>query len=221
MTSKGFVLFGVKTPIIVEFEETLERCGISLMAGVSLGGPVRMLDRKKLVSIDNLPPDIRDAPFLPCAFSPAARSQLYRRALELGFVLSNALTDPNAIIARSSKIGAGSYVNAAAVIGAASRIGDLVLINRSASIGHHCIIGKHASIGPGAVLASNVRVGDSAVIGAGAVILPDVRIGDSAVVAGGSVVRRDVPEKTVVAGNPARPMRLSPDRTSVTRSDQE
>jgi acetyltransferase-like isoleucine patch superfamily enzyme len=44
-------------------------------------------------------------------------------------------------------------------------------------------------------------------IGAGAVILPGVTIGKNAVVGAGSIVTRDVPDFTVVAGNPARVLR--------------
>lgn len=41
-------------------------------------------------------------------------------------------------------------------------------------------------------------------IGASAIILPGVTIGNNAVVGAGSIVTRDVPDFTVVAGNPAR-----------------
>jgi len=44
-------------------------------------------------------------------------------------------------------------------------------------------------------------------IGAGAIVLPVVTIGEAAIVAAGSVVSHDVPPYTVVAGNPARPIR--------------
>ena len=53
-------------------------------------------------------------------------------------------------------------------------------------------------------LAHAITVGHKVWIGAGAIILPGVTIGDGAMVAAGSVVTRDVPARTVVAGNPAR-----------------
>ena len=44
-------------------------------------------------------------------------------------------------------------------------------------------------------------------IGTGATILCGVTIGEEAIVGAGSVVTRDVPPRTVVAGNPAREMK--------------
>jgi acetyltransferase-like isoleucine patch superfamily enzyme len=44
-------------------------------------------------------------------------------------------------------------------------------------------------------------------IGAGAIILPGITVGEAAIVAAGSVVNQDVPPYTVVAGNPARPVK--------------
>ncbi len=52
-----------------------------------------------------------------------------------------------------------------------------------------------------------VRIEDDAWLGAGAVILPGVTVGRGAVVAALSVVAEDVPELTVVGGQPARVIR--------------
>jgi acetyltransferase-like isoleucine patch superfamily enzyme len=45
-------------------------------------------------------------------------------------------------------------------------------------------------------------------IGSGATILSNVRIGENAIVGAGSVVTKDVPANAIVAGNPARVLRL-------------
>ena len=55
-----------------------------------------------------------------------------------------------------------------------------------------------------------IHVGDDAWIGAHAVILPGVRIGEHAIVGSGAVVVREVPPFTVVAGVPAREIRVLP-----------
>jgi acetyltransferase-like isoleucine patch superfamily enzyme len=44
-------------------------------------------------------------------------------------------------------------------------------------------------------------------IGSGATILSKVTIGENAIIGAGSVVTKDVPANTIVAGNPARPLR--------------
>jgi len=53
-------------------------------------------------------------------------------------------------------------------------------------------------------LIAPVVIEDLVFVGARAIILKGVRIGYGSVVAAGSVVSRDVPARTVVAGNPAR-----------------
>lgn len=52
-----------------------------------------------------------------------------------------------------------------------------------------------------------IKVGNGAWIGAGAIILPGVTIGEHCIIGAGSLVRRDVPARTVVAGNPAKVIR--------------
>ena len=48
-----------------------------------------------------------------------------------------------------------------------------------------------------------VTIGKDCWIGGGAIICPGVTIGDRCIVAAGSVVTRDVPDDSLVAGNPA------------------
>jgi acetyltransferase-like isoleucine patch superfamily enzyme len=53
-----------------------------------------------------------------------------------------------------------------------------------------------------------VKICNKAWIGYGSIILSGVEIGEGAIVGAGSVVTRDVPEWTIVAGNPAKVIRL-------------
>lgn len=53
-------------------------------------------------------------------------------------------------------------------------------------------------------LYAHTRIGRRCFIGARALVLPGVTIGDDCVVGAGSIVTRDVPSRSVVAGNPAR-----------------
>jgi len=49
-----------------------------------------------------------------------------------------------------------------------------------------------------------VKIGSNVWIGSNVTILPSVEIGDGAVVGAGSVVTKNVPEYSIVAGNPAK-----------------
>jgi serine acetyltransferase len=53
-----------------------------------------------------------------------------------------------------------------------------------------------------------VVIEEDAVLGPGVIVLPNVTIGRGAIVAAGSVVTKSVPPKTMVQGNPARPIAI-------------
>ena len=52
-----------------------------------------------------------------------------------------------------------------------------------------------------------IVIGSRCFIGGGSLICPGVRVGDECIVAAGSVVVADVPDRSIVAGNPARVVR--------------
>lgn len=214
------ILFGTRSPLVVEYEETLIRLGIAVHAAVSVGGAARLVDRRRLVELaDFVPPT--GAAFIAPAFAPQRRAELIAQAEALGLVKAEALVDPTAILPRAIRIGAGSYINAGVVIGALSLLGEGVLVNRAASLGHHTVLGDLVSIGPGATLAGNIRVGAGSVIGAGATILPNVRIGAGAIVSAGAVVRKHVADGTLVIGNPAVVRPFNPRISSLNVEDGE
>lgn len=215
------LIFGVKSPLVVDYEETFLRLKTNIVAAVSLSGSNRMLARDKACSPAEAITQFDDIPFIPCAFSPRNRRALRDEALKMDLRLCKEVIDPSSAVASSAKLGRGSYVNAGAVIGGATLIDQCCVINRSASIGHHCLLAEFVSVGPGAILASNVKVSKNAMIGAGAIILPDVQIGENAVVSAGAVVRHHVKADTLVSGNPARVSRLKPARSQIWRNDQE
>ena len=96
------------------------------------------------------------------------------------------------------------------------------MIDMGAILGARATVGKKAHIGAGAVLAgvleppsaSPVIIEDHVLIGANAVVLEGVRVGEGAVVAAGSVVTEDVPAGAVVAGSPAKVIKMKDEKTA-------
>lgn len=128
-------------------------------------------------------------------------------ALEsLGFELVSAI-HPTAVISSDVIIGKGTVVAAGAIINPSTVVGRLVIINTAATVDHDCSVEDGVSIGPGAHLAGYVRVGRGAMIGIGATIIDHKCIGSNSIVGAGAVVVKDVAERVVVAGVPAKILR--------------
>ncbi len=109
-------------------------------------------------------------------------------------------------------------------IGAKTVIGQECTISafQHVSIGRECIIADRVMlidfdhgvtevdrpIRAQGIYKRDVRVGHNVWIGYGACVLRGVRVGDNSVIGTSSVVTRDVPENAVVAGAPARVLRM-------------
>ncbi len=126
-------------------------------------------------------------------------------ASRMGLKLVTAI-HPSAIVGPGCSIGPGSVLMAGTVINIDTTIGSSAIINTSASVDHDCIIGNGVHVAPGCRVCGGVIVKEGALIGAGSVLVPGVTVGRDAVVGAGSVVIGDIPDGTVAAGNPCRPL---------------
>ena len=114
------------------------------------------------------------------------------------------LVHPSARISKRSNIGEGTFVNCSAMIATETQIGKHVVINRGALIGHHTTVGSFVTIGPGANIGGNSQIGNNTYIGVGATIIDHISVGSHSVIGAGSVVTRDVPDRVLVVGVPAK-----------------
>jgi acetyltransferase-like isoleucine patch superfamily enzyme len=77
---------------------------------------------------------------------------------------------------------------------------DLIIIRDRATVQIRATIIAHNRELKGVVIE------EDATVGPGAIVLPNVTIGRGSIVTAGSVVTKSVPPKTMVQGNPARPI---------------
>ena len=134
------------------------------------------------------------------------RAEIFEKCRALG-MRPTTVIDPRATVCNLVEVGAGSMVSAGAILGINSRCGLDCIINTGAIIDHDCALGDHVNINPGAVLAGKVQVKSGATIGLGARILEDLTIGEGSFVGAGAVVTKDVADRTLVVGVPAKPVR--------------
>jgi UDP-perosamine 4-acetyltransferase len=126
----------------------------------------------------------------------------------MGFLLGNAIHRSSQVSA-SAQLGDGIAMMAHSAVNAASTIGDNAILNTGACVDHDCRIGRDTHLAPGVRLAGSVTLGERVLVGVGAVVgrgRPLV-VGSDAVIGAGAVVIADVPARTTVVGNPARPLR--------------
>ena len=130
--------------------------------------------------------------------------------------------EPGALIREHVTIGKSAVIMMGAVINIGAVIGEGTMIDMGAVLGGRATVGSNCHVGAGAVLAGGIEpasatpviVEDDVLIGANAVVIEGVHIGKGAVVAAGAVVIEDVPENAVVAGCPARVIKMKDAGTS-------
>lgn len=140
----------------------------------------------------------------------------------LDFKKVNARIEPGAIIRDKAIIGDHAVIMMGAVINIGAEVGEGTMIDMNAVLGARAFVGKNSHVGAGAVIAGVLEppskspciIEDNVLIGANAVILEGVKIGSGSVVAAGAIVTEDVPSGVVVAGSPARIVKVVDEKTS-------
>lgn len=124
----------------------------------------------------------------------------------------------NAVIREENVIGDNFKLWNNSVVDYGCTIGNNVKIHCNCYVAQYTHIEDYVFLAPGVVIANDIHPGckfsdkhlkgptikTGAQIGCNATILPNITIGEDAIVGAGSVVVKDVPNRKVVCGNPAK-----------------
>jgi sugar O-acyltransferase (sialic acid O-acetyltransferase NeuD family) len=181
------------------------------IAGYEVVGFVENLDRERAGTrngdlpvhwVDDLP-RFRDTHHVICGLGTTLRNRFVEPVKALGLTFAT-LIHPTAVVSRRATLGEGTSLNILNIVAGYTKLGNHVQVNRGATIGHHTVIGDYVTVGPGANIAGNCQLGAQTYVGIGATIMDGIQIGRHCVIGAGAVVTKDLPDRVLAVGVPAR-----------------
>jgi serine O-acetyltransferase len=110
------------------------------------------------------------------------------------FLLFNSSVPPSVVVGKKTKFAYG---------------GVGIVIHGRTVIGENCTLGQGITIGGKSKSINVPRIGNNVYLSAGCRILGDITIGDNSIVGANAVVVKDVPQNSIVAGVPAKVIKLN------------
>ncbi len=130
------------------------------------------------------------------------------RADQLGFGEGTSVYD-SAHIFGSVTVGMGTWIGPFVILdgsGGDLTIGDFCDISTGVHIFTHDTALRCVSMGEAPIRRSPVSIGDGTYIGSQSIVVAGTTVGSRCIVGANSLVNADVPDRTIVTGNPALPI---------------
>ena len=141
-----------------------------------------------------------------CCLGTTKRHKLIDEALAAGFEFTT-IVHPTSHISKKSTLDRGCFIGPGVIISTNTHLGEHVRVNRGVLIGHDTTIDAFSTIQPGANIAGRCHIERCCYIGMSATVIDSLKIGRQSVIGAGAVVTKDVPEKVMTVGIPAKIIR--------------
>ncbi|MEW8287099.1 MAG: NeuD/PglB/VioB family sugar acetyltransferase [Candidatus Thiodiazotropha endolucinida] len=118
-----------------------------------------------------------------------------------------AIVNPSSFVSPHAILGSGVLLMGMNAVNHGARLDDFVALDWQVTIGHGAHLGSAVFAGPGSRVAGDVICGEETYLGLGCQVIERVRIGRGSLIGAGSTVTRDIPERMVAVGSPAKAIR--------------
>lgn len=160
--------------------------------------------------------DLTGRSFLLTMGDIKVRTEVSDRIISLGGCVPS-MIHPTAVVSQFAKISdIGVYISPFSYVQADSSIDSNTVVLSHVNISHTTHIGKSCFIAGGATIGAYTYMEDFVFVGQGALSISSKvkKIGHHSIIGARSLLTRDVPPCVLVAGSPARILRISIDRSS-------
>lgn len=134
---------------------------------------------------------------------PRIREKLYNKVIYSGMKAAT-LVHPGVYIDSTTSLGEGVIICEGCTITCNVVIGNNTYIQAHSVIGHDIKVGNHSVIGSNCQIGGADTIGDRVFMGFLSGTSDHISIGNDVIISAGAIVFRDLPEKVIAIGNPAR-----------------
>ena len=138
-----------------------------------------------------------------CSLATAKRREFVEQARAVGFEFAT-VVHPTARVPASATLGEGCFLEPGVILSTHTELGAHVRVNRGVMVGHDTAVADYCTLQPGANIAGRCRLGEGVYVGIGATVADHVSIGRLSVIGAGAVVLKDLPERVLAVGVPAK-----------------
>lgn len=171
-----------------------------MVRGIPVLGPISKLETLK--NTDNI-----EVVYCPLG-NNKLRVKFLTKAKELGYKTPNYI-HPSVIISPNVSIGEGVYILLGTTIMPHTVIKDYVMISMGVHLAHHCVLEEGVFLSTGCNFGASIHAHRYSYCGISSTIMTGIHeLGEDCLIGAGAVVIRDVPDRAVMAGVPAKVLKI-------------